>query len=370
MKILRLDLRAFGPFTDVELDLSAGSEGLHAIFGPNEAGKSSALRALEQMLFGIPTRSADDFLHSYQSLRVGASLEMPGRAPIRFLRRKGAKNTLLAEDGETPLEDGTLRPFLGGLDRELFATMFGLGHEQLVRGGREIVAGSGDVGQVLFAAGSGVADLQSVLGDLESRVAELYLPRGQKQRINQALKALDEARRRMRQAQLPSEEWGRHEEALRVAELQTAQAEQRLAAVSQERNRLERIRQALPAITTRKETLRKIEGLGKVVVLPSGFADQRRGVTQDLAIARQAHHRAQEEFDRWERELQAVVVPEALLAIADQVERLPDELGSYRKAQRDLPGLHPAASNCSGMPRRFCGRYGPNWRSKRPAASS
>ena len=45
MKILELALHAFGPFTDVVLDLSAGQEGLHLIYGPNEAGKSSALRA-------------------------------------------------------------------------------------------------------------------------------------------------------------------------------------------------------------------------------------------------------------------------------------------------------------------------------------
>ena len=54
MKILRLDLRAFGPFSDVSLDLAAGSEGFHLIYGPNEAGKSSALRALRNLLYGIP----------------------------------------------------------------------------------------------------------------------------------------------------------------------------------------------------------------------------------------------------------------------------------------------------------------------------
>ena len=63
MKILKVNLIAFGPFTETVLDLSEGEEGLHIIYGPNEAGKSSALRALRQMLYGIPDRSADDFLH-------------------------------------------------------------------------------------------------------------------------------------------------------------------------------------------------------------------------------------------------------------------------------------------------------------------
>ncbi|HAN96808.1 MAG TPA: hypothetical protein DCQ98_04970, partial [Planctomycetaceae bacterium] len=38
MRIDRLDLIAYGPFTDAQLDLSRGSHGLHLVFGPNEAG--------------------------------------------------------------------------------------------------------------------------------------------------------------------------------------------------------------------------------------------------------------------------------------------------------------------------------------------
>ena len=39
MKLQKLYLSAFGPFTERTLDLSAGREGLHIIFGVNEAGK-------------------------------------------------------------------------------------------------------------------------------------------------------------------------------------------------------------------------------------------------------------------------------------------------------------------------------------------
>ncbi|MGA7979754.1 MAG: AAA family ATPase, partial [Chromatiaceae bacterium] len=61
MKLLDLHLLAYGPFTDRHLDLSAGREGLHVVFGPNEAGKSSALRALRSLLYGVPERTQDDF---------------------------------------------------------------------------------------------------------------------------------------------------------------------------------------------------------------------------------------------------------------------------------------------------------------------
>ncbi len=53
MRIDRLDLIAYGPFSDKSLDLSDGAAGLHLIYGDNEAGKSTSLRALIAWLFGF-----------------------------------------------------------------------------------------------------------------------------------------------------------------------------------------------------------------------------------------------------------------------------------------------------------------------------
>ena len=77
MGFLDLELQAFGPFTGVTLDLS--HDGLHIIYGFNEAGKSSALRGIHAALYGIPERTDDNFLHDNKRLRVGASLQNTGR---------------------------------------------------------------------------------------------------------------------------------------------------------------------------------------------------------------------------------------------------------------------------------------------------
>ena len=159
---------------------------------------------------------------------IGATLCNRGGEPVSFLRRKRAKNTLFAADDVTSLDESILAPLLGGLDRELFATMFGIGHQQLVRGGMEIVHGSGNVGQILFAAGAGIADLQSIQAQLEREAGELFLPRGSARRINQNLKAYDDARKKIRQGQLPSEEWERHQQALADARLRRKEIDVRL----------------------------------------------------------------------------------------------------------------------------------------------
>lgn len=339
MKILRLDLRAFGPFTDVLLDLSGGNEGLHVIYGPNEAGKSSALRALEQMFFGIPAKSQDDFLHPYQHLRIGATLSRPGASPLTFLRRKGAKNTLLADDGATLLDEAALRPFLEGLDQNAFATRFGIGHAQLVKGGKEVVEGGGDVGQLLFAAGSGIAGLRSVRDRLEQEADDLFRPRGQTQRINQRLRDLKLARDKIGQCQLHGDDWAGARKALDEAVSRLGEVDQRLHRAQSERRRLERIRQALPLVCKRKDGQARLEALGKVVLLPAGFAERRREAMTALTLAQQAHATAKQELARLDEQLRALVIPEALLAESPRIERLPDLVGSHRKARRDLPAL-------------------------------
>ena len=95
MRILRLDLAAFGPFTNVALDLCADAEderaagpNLAVVYGPNEAGKSSALRAVRAALFGFDARTPDAHKHPYDALRVGMTVAGPhaprGADRLRF----------------------------------------------------------------------------------------------------------------------------------------------------------------------------------------------------------------------------------------------------------------------------------------------
>ena len=133
MRILELFLKAYGPFTDCRLIFDQGPRGLHIIYGPNEAGKTSALRAVRDMLYGIPERTSDGFIHSNDQLRVGGRVGLSNGSELAFLRRKGRKRTLLTFDDSGTLEDSLLDPFLAGVSREVFETLFAIDHEELVR---------------------------------------------------------------------------------------------------------------------------------------------------------------------------------------------------------------------------------------------
>ena len=76
MKLVQLNMRAYGPFTNKVVDFggpadeASGNPGLHIVLGANEAGKSTALRALRAVLFGM-NDMRDAHLHPKDMLRVG-----------------------------------------------------------------------------------------------------------------------------------------------------------------------------------------------------------------------------------------------------------------------------------------------------------
>ena len=157
MRLRRIDLLRYGRFTEESLDLPLPERrpDFHLVFGPNEAGKSTALLAIEDLLFGIPRNTPLNFLHANSDMRVGAVLQN-AHETLEVRRRKGNRDTLLTpEEAPIPMGEGALAPFLAGANRSFVKRMFSLDHERLREGGREILEARDDIGQMLFSAGAG-----------------------------------------------------------------------------------------------------------------------------------------------------------------------------------------------------------------------
>ena len=338
MKLFELALAAFGPFTDRVLELSAGEHGLHVIFGRNEAGKSSALRGLHALLYGIPGQTDDAFLHPYDRLRIGGRLRLSTGEELGFVRRKGTKGTLLAPD-ETRLDDDALHPFLAGVTAEEFQRFWGIDHGRLVQGGRDILAGRGDLGETLFAAGSGLSHLRALRLRLDEEAAEYFLPRGQKPLVNLSLRELRELRAAQRDATLSVEDWARRERALHDAEEALSTSSLRREELARERSRLERLKRVLPLLAGRDEARRRLAAVGDVVLLAPDFAERRLAAEHQLRSALHREERATGELERQEGLVAELGPTPALAAEADAVSDLFTRLGSHRKAMADRPKL-------------------------------
>ncbi|HET7541514.1 MAG TPA: AAA family ATPase, partial [Polyangiaceae bacterium] len=194
MRFQRLDFTAFGPFSGLKLDLSGGAPGgFHIVFGPNEAGKSSALRGVHDLLFGFPERTPDAHLHPTAELRISAALSSEAGPVIELQRLKRRKDALRGAADE-PLDEAVMSSLLGGVDAQLFERLFGLDHERLRRAGDALLEDRGDVGESLFDAGSGGPGIRSVLSSLAESADEIFKPRSSKASLNVLIEAYKEAR--------------------------------------------------------------------------------------------------------------------------------------------------------------------------------
>lgn len=160
MRLDRLDLTRYGHFTDRRLAFPAPAPGeadLHVVYGPNEAGKSTLFSAWLDLLFGIPLRTRYDFRHPGPTMRVGARLSHAGGA-LDLARVKRNTGSLL-DAHDQPVPEALLQSALGGLTREGYSAMFSLDDDTLEKGGDSILASRGDLGEMLFSASAGLAQL-------------------------------------------------------------------------------------------------------------------------------------------------------------------------------------------------------------------
>lgn len=338
MKIRELNLSAFGPFTDKSLVFDQKAAGLHIVYGPNEAGKSSALRGLKALLYGIEERTLDNFLHANDKLRINGCLQNADGHELVFARRKGRKNTLLTLEGEA-LDEQALTHFLQGVTPDLFETLFGIDHQALVQGGQEILEQKGEVGQALFSAALGSHALHAVLGQFDGEADALFRPRGSTQTINSALKSYSELKKEIRDHSLSSREWDEHRRALERTTKELAQIQTELAGKRIEVNRLKRIQRVLPKLARRSELFQELETLGNVVILAGDFAPRRQRAMKELEAARVILDKAEPRLNGLQKRLEGLSINQGLLDQAENIEDLHARLGGHRKALQDRPHL-------------------------------
>ncbi len=336
MRFRRLRLLAFGPFTDVDIDFSDGPA-LHVIYGPNEAGKSTALRAITGLLYGIPATTRDAHVHEMRDLLIGGVLAKNGTS-IDVLRRKGNKNTLLAADSREPMSELTLRGMLGGVDEATFRAMFGLDHVTLRQGAEALLHGRGSVGESLFDAGVGGRGIQKTLHELREEADALFRPRGRTQSINEALRLVREARERRNRDSVRPEAWVLQSEDIARLRKVSQEAVAKRRELAAEQSALQRARRVLPLLAKRAGRIAEREALGDVVRLERGASQVRIGLQRELEQAQRDVQRLEREIEEREAARNGLEIPEALLAVGvDVVEEIQGRLGSYRKAQADMP---------------------------------
>jgi uncharacterized protein YhaN len=338
MRFARLSLERYGHFEGCELNFRPGNPDLHVIYGANEAGKTMSMAAVSDLLFGFGGRSPYNFLFDYSLLRVGAIIEEDGNSTL-CRRRKAASGTLV-DASDAPIDEGLLLAMLRGQTRETFRLSFSLDQEGLRRGGRAIVEAKDDVGQALFAAGSGLTSVAEELVRLDAEADAIWGKRAAAKRAyTQAERQLAENVRAVREQGLKPKAWTDARTALEDRKSELEALEERRGALVNERHKAERVRRIGPNVRIRGELLAKIETHAATVFLTPEREELALKAMQDAELAAQARIVAERLGGEAKERAEAVAADPKILAEAETIESLVEDRGAVTKAAADLTGL-------------------------------
>jgi len=333
LRIDRLDLVAYGPFRDRSLRLGPG---FHLIHGPNEAGKSTTLRALSSLLFGYPARTEDAYMVGTADMALGALITARDGRSLDFVRKRRGKTPLSKSDGSF-LSEEDLSSFLGGLTRESFERLFSLDPVRLRRHGQDLHADGGGLGQGLVEAGAGIVNLRKKLDALTAAKRELFLPTGKNPRINQILSRLVEIRREIRLRTVSPQDYAREEEEIRRVSGEAEGIRGTIDRLEREIRRAERIQRILPRRQEYEFLSGEISGLEAVPLLPPESYALRVQAESEAATARRELERLFEEAEVLGRDRAAMADSPDVLLREEEVDVIEKELGAIAKSLSDLP---------------------------------
>jgi uncharacterized protein YhaN len=342
MRIRRLALLRYGHLTDVTLDLPADAP-LCVVAGANEAGKSTALAAISDALFGFGHRTDFDFLHGAPNLRIGVTLTAQDGAEGTFIRRKGRRDTL-RDAADAVLPEAALARFLGGVGRDQFESRFGLNGARLREGARDLLTAGGEAGESILA-GMGLLHLRAALAALDEEAKALFGDGRGRRRLSTAVEAWRSAQTAVETAAVKPQEWEQaaEEHGRIVARLKELRGI--TLSLIRESARLERFRRLRSPLAELDAARGELGALGEVPRLPADAEATLRRAADERRLAQRDAERETAEAQRLSG-IQATLAPDhRILALQHDIDALGERAPIVRQAAADLPGVTATISS-------------------------
>ena len=338
MRINRLDLARYGIFTDYSIcfgERAGEGPDLHIIYGPNETGKSTALAAFLDLLFGIETRSQYDFLHPYSTMRIGGEIEVNGTAR-QFARIKRTQNSLL-DDSDKPIADSIILGDLGGIDRASYTTMFSLDDDTLEAGGESILASKGDLGQLLFSASAGLSDLSQKLVELQAEADSFYKFRSRSGELAELKTRVADLKKQREDIDTVASAYARlvDERDRAAGRYDDAIAER--GRIQSKSDELRRQLGALPRLAALRRLRERIGPLADIPSAPIGWVEELPKLQKAEVELTTRAKGVETEINKISEEVDGIVTDDRILGLAERVDLLADLRARYVTADKDIP---------------------------------
>ncbi|MEO0486467.1 MAG: AAA family ATPase [Pseudomonadota bacterium] len=329
MRLNRLDLLRYGRFRDASITLperAAGACDVTVIYGPNEAGKSTAFRAYLDLIFGLPNGKHDYAFGDLErsDLRVGGSITIPGQGASVYVRDGKSTGSLRDADGRS-VDEGPLRSALHGLDRASYIDRFSLNEVSLRDGGRKIAEAKGDLGQLLHAGVSGLTSVAGMLARLDADAAAFHKKRGQSTTLRKAQNRLKEIDTALRTERLTPERETALREALDRADAAFDQAHAAWL-LAKQRQEAGKAAQAWFAANQEAHALgQRLRDLPDGPDLPAGTAERITGRLRDIDHAQTTLRETDDELADLKEQLAQIERDPSAAALAQALDQLDSE---------------------------------------------
>jgi uncharacterized protein YhaN len=353
MRLRKLELRRFGRFSDAVLDFAGitdDASGVHVVYGPNEAGKSTSLDAMRYTLYGMPKGSSSDpaydFVHAKKDIRTALELELDDGSRLAFARNRARDLSVLdAVTGEPDrARADQLERALSGVPKELWVTRHGLSQDALRTGARALLDGA-STSEALFAAATGMVGAYAVLDDIRSQRQDYLKDSGRGGWISDALSELKAAATEFQRARRETSAYDELATQLRDVRRDTDAARAVHAAASSRVSVLQRAAGARALLVRRDELLAERDAV------PVELAHWDAGTFERFTSAREQIERtagplavAEARLVDVRQQLADLHVEPVIAAAAAAVDELHQQLAAVSSA-RELIATTPQASD-------------------------
>lgn len=248
MRLTKIHIIHFGQLSDLTFDLP--SQEIDVFFGKNEAGKSTTVAFIKQVMFGFYLRSnSSPFFEDYKPLAqvspMGGSLFFEDQDQVFELERLWAKGDKTKRGILTVKLNGKVVPEkvffdrIGQIDGDFYADTFIFNQEML---GQIASLSQKDLLERIYHLGaSDSAKLLDLRDDFAKEAANLFKKTGRKPEVNRLLTELGQKRAEYQDSQAE------------FSKYQDLQAE-----FSQEKKQLEELDGELKALANQKQAVNKL----------------------------------------------------------------------------------------------------------------
>ncbi|NQV26720.1 MAG: AAA family ATPase, partial [Rhodopirellula sp.] len=333
MKIREIDIENFGIFTDRHFDF--GESPFQLIHGPNEAGKSTLLHLLRQILFGFPTRSPYQFETHSGEMAARALIDVADGRRVSFRRRKGRSATVVGEvEGTTEkIDEAALNGILGNANIDLYQHVFGFSLTELSRGEESLK--HANLNEAMFGGSLGSpSNLQEIQKSLEDEAAGLFKSgNAAKPVVNSLLREIRSRNTEIKNATLKPRDFEDKQKVLREEEERVASLSESREEVQKELAHVDRLCQAVEPWLERKAIQDELEQIKIPAGVTAASGAEMQQLLNDLARARSALSDAAEELAETELTLKRLKLSPEVVKVEARIRSLEKD---FSRVQRDM----------------------------------